>query len=305
MRPVSQYGWPNCYRMSNGVVDLLVTADVGPRVTHFGFTGGENEFKVFERDAGQTGGREWRPYGGHRLWYAPEDPSGNYLPDNDPVEITEIAHGLRATQPREPGTGIRKQLEIQLAPAAAAARVVHRLINESNCSIELSAWALTVVAPGGLAILPLPPRGSHPANLLPTESVSLWPYTDLSDPRWRFGRECLVLRQAQGAPQKIGLRGTLGWAAYARAGRLFVKRFTPTPDQPRADLGCAIEVFTNAEMLELETLGPLVALRPGQSTVHIEHWSLLQRVAPPATDEDVDSIKTFVARLPDPSRLWP
>ena len=25
-------GWPNCYRVSNGEIELIVTGDVGPRV---------------------------------------------------------------------------------------------------------------------------------------------------------------------------------------------------------------------------------------------------------------------------------
>src|SRR5690349_10985616 len=33
-------GWPNCYRISNGEVELIVTTDVGPRIMHYGFVGG-------------------------------------------------------------------------------------------------------------------------------------------------------------------------------------------------------------------------------------------------------------------------
>ena len=33
-------GWPNCYRISNGEIELIVTADIGPRVMRCGFVGG-------------------------------------------------------------------------------------------------------------------------------------------------------------------------------------------------------------------------------------------------------------------------
>ena len=33
-------GWPNCYRITNGEVELIVTTDVGPRVIRYGFVGG-------------------------------------------------------------------------------------------------------------------------------------------------------------------------------------------------------------------------------------------------------------------------
>ena len=47
-------GWPNCYRLSNGLIDLIVTTDVGPRVIRFGFVGEENEFKEYDDDGGQA-----------------------------------------------------------------------------------------------------------------------------------------------------------------------------------------------------------------------------------------------------------
>jgi hypothetical protein len=40
-------GWPNCYRVSNGEIELIVTGDVGPRIIRFGFVGGQNLFKEF------------------------------------------------------------------------------------------------------------------------------------------------------------------------------------------------------------------------------------------------------------------
>ncbi|MGP0072514.1 MAG: hypothetical protein ACLPWF_11355, partial [Bryobacteraceae bacterium] len=38
-------GWPNCYRIANGEVELIVTGDVGPRIMRYGFAGGQNVFK--------------------------------------------------------------------------------------------------------------------------------------------------------------------------------------------------------------------------------------------------------------------
>jgi hypothetical protein len=43
--------------------------------------------------------------------------------------------------------------------------------------------------------------------------------------------------------------------------------------------------FTNEDMLEVETLGPLVKLAPGQSVEHVERWELHGNV-PECPDED-------------------
>ena len=60
-------GWPNCVRLTNGQIVVVITTDVGPRVIRLGFVGGQNLFKEFAEDMGKTGGHEWRSYGGHRL----------------------------------------------------------------------------------------------------------------------------------------------------------------------------------------------------------------------------------------------
>ena len=48
-------GWKNCYRVTNGEIELIVTSDVGPRVIRFGFVGGQNLFKEFPDELGKSG----------------------------------------------------------------------------------------------------------------------------------------------------------------------------------------------------------------------------------------------------------
>lgn len=51
-------GWKNCIEISNGIIDMIVTTDVGPRIIRFGFVGKENEFVEFPEHVGKTGGDE-------------------------------------------------------------------------------------------------------------------------------------------------------------------------------------------------------------------------------------------------------
>ncbi len=288
-KKIQYRGWQNCYHLSNNLVDLIVTADVGPRIIRFGFVGQPNQFKEFEGEVGKTGGDEWRSYGGHRLWHAPEAMPRSYTPDNYPVEIKIGDAGLHAIQPVEAQTGIQKEMEIFLDEDAAHVMVLHRLCNLGVWSVELAAWCLTVMEPGGTAIVPLPPRGSHPENLLPTSILALWAYTDLTDPRLTWGRQHLLLRQDPDnrEPFKIGASVPDGWVAYARAGQLFVKKFEYQPDAFYPDMGCSFESWTNHEMLELETLSPLVYLDPGDDVEYTEDWYLFDGVTTPKNDQDV------------------
>jgi hypothetical protein len=52
--------------------------------------------------------------------------------------------------------------------------------------------------------------------------------------------------------------------------------FDPGASYP--DFGCNAEFFTNARMLELETLSPLTTLAPGATLRHEEHWYLYRGV---------------------------
>lgn len=291
MERINYHGWPNSCRLHNDSVELVLLADVGPRLIRFGFLGQENEFREYAELAGKTGGSDWQIYGGHRLWHAPESNPRTYLPDNGPVEVEEHRDFVRLIQPVEPGTGIQKEIDVQLAPKGARVRLTHRLRNQGPWPVRLAPWALSVMAPGGCAIAPLPPYGSHGSNLLPTRSLALWPYTDMQDARWHWGTRHLLLHQDPGAttPQKVGLNTPDGWVAYARKGHLFVKKSHYQQGASYPDLGSSVELFTNADMLEVETLGPLVELAPGSQVEHVESWSLFAGVKAPANDAEVEA----------------
>ena len=290
MEKIEYQGWPNCYRLSNEHVELIVTTDIGPRIIRFGFVGQQNEFAEFADMMGKIGGDEWRIYGGHRLWHAPEAQPRSYIPDNQPITIEQHDDFVRLIQPTETATGIQKEIDIYLLPDRAHVRVVHCMYNRGLWDVELSPWALSVMAPGGKAIIPLPPRGSHEENLLPTSILAIWAFTDLSDPHWTLGRQYVILRQdtSKTQPQKIGVMATDGWAAYFNKGHVFVKTFDFKSGAVYPDFGCSVESFTNETFLELETLGPLTVLAPGESVEHLENWSLFRDIPEPHTDADVE-----------------
>jgi hypothetical protein len=125
--------------------------------------------------------------------------------------------------------------------------------------------------------------------LLPNTSLTLWSYTDLSDPRWTLGREFILLEQQTGdvLPQKIGAWVPAGWLAYVLDGVAFVKRFDVTVDGRYPDMGSNAELFTNRHFLEVESLGQLVTLPPAATVTHREVWSLHADVPTPQHDDDV------------------
>jgi hypothetical protein len=269
-------GWQNNLRISNGTVELIVTLEVGPRILSYKKCGGFNPLKIFEDQVGTAGEQAWKNRGGHRLWIAPEDKVTTYFPDNAPVTWDKLGDlWVKLVSVPETTSGYQKEIEISLDAAGTDVTVLHRITRIDSTPAYLSPWALTVMAAGGIAVMPQPELGQHPRDLLPNRNLVLWPYTDMSDPRWRFGRKYILLKQdASGGPTKIGLSHQVGWSGYLVGGVFFLKRYPWNPEAIYPDNGCNFETFTNARMLELESLGPLRSLEHKQSLEHVERWEL-------------------------------
>lgn len=284
-------GWPNCYRMSNGEVDLILTSDVGPRIIRFGFVGGQNVLKEFDEQIGKSGEKTWQPRGGHRIWMAPEDGVLSYALDNSRVHVEVRGDTVELTQAVEPETGLQKQMVVKLASTGTNVEVINRIRNKASKPRDMATWGLTMMAPGGTGIVVFPPRGTHPKDLAPTNPLVMSAYTDFSDNRWHFTKKYLILRMDPKAtsPQKAGTfnKNTVG--AYLLGSDLFIKQASARDPLKQPDWGCSYETFTNNQFLEMETLGELNHLQPGATIEHTEHWSLHKGVKIASwTDAEID-----------------
>lgn len=293
IRKTAYGGWPNCYRISNGQVELIVTTDVGPRVIRYGLVGGQNLFKEFADQLGQSGEKHWQARGGHRLWAAPEKVPYTYALDNSPVTAVVRGESITLTSGVERETGLVKQMSVKLAARGTEVEVTHRIRNTRQKSQRLAVWALTMLAQGGRGIVAFPQRGAHPKMLTPTHPLVMWAYTDLSDPRWHFTPKYMLLRQDPeiSAPQKLGQFHERPGGAYLLGDEMFVKSAHASRAKTYADFGCSFEMFANNDFLELETLGSLLDLAPGAATTHRETWTLRHGVKIAAwTDEELDRV---------------
>lgn len=137
-----------------------------------------------------------------------------YIPDNSGLKVEEIEHGVRLCQPVEQPTGIQKAIDLVLLDDRPALTVQHVLQNVGSWPVELAPWALTQVALGGVAVLPV--QAPMPSQFLPTQRLTLWPYTRLRDCRLRPDDDFVVVVSGRSAKQpfKIGLFCHAGWIGY-------------------------------------------------------------------------------------------
>ena len=283
-------GWKQVLVLANDEVELLITLDVGPRVISYRHQSGPNLFKTFDDQLGKSSEPDWQIRGGHRLWIAPETTS-SYFPDNQPVSFSLIGENhVRLRTPAETESGIEKELEIVLDEKTSRVTINHIITAARTSTSDIALWGLTVFKSGGKAVIPMPPRSLHPNDLSPTEkkpgndasldllpnrSISLWAYTDLSDPRFKWYEDRLEISQhANMASTKLGFLHQMKTAHYEVDGYRFSKTIDYRKDATYPDGNCNLEIFTDGTMLELESLGPLVALKKDERIIHTESWSL-------------------------------
>lgn len=213
--------------------------------------------------------------GGHRLWHAPEAMPRTYIPDVGEMAITDLPDGVILETQTEPGTGIRKRIEIRLAADKPSATLTHTLINDGLWSVELSPWAITQFRLGGTVILPMPVGNADEAGLLHNRQFSLWPYARINDPRLKLDDRFILFKaDAILPPFKIGYFNSSGWLAYWVDDVLFRKTFDVHAGLPHPDNNCNAEMYCGDQFVELESLAPLGILNPGDSVNHIETWDI-------------------------------
>lgn len=287
MKTVNFHG-QECISLENGTVSLLITKSIGPRILSLRFLGGENllaELPEFTTEC--PGAGIFHFYGGHRLWHAPEEPARTYLPDDSPVDIFTFQNGLRVTQQTEPRTGLQKTIEIQLTADSAQVVLTHRITNHGLWDVTCAPWAITQLKTGGTAIFP---QTRIDTGVLPNRSLTLWPYTDMTNPNVHWGSNYILLQANMDSAFKIGFPNPRGWQAYWLNGTLFVKHADYHVQAEYYDSGSSSESYCNDKFIELETLAPITTITPGAAATHLEIWNLYKDIDRPQNENEAQSL---------------
>jgi hypothetical protein len=271
------FGFPT-RSLSNPFLRLDYLTTIGPRLVRLVPAGTEINLLAETPSVGwETPFGFYHVRGGHRLWAAPQNDLGTAIPENAPIQFEDLPAGIRLVQPLEEPTGLSKTLEVRLHPEQAALTITHVITNHSVWPLELAPWAITQLPLGGKHFVPLLDPRSNIDHNQPNRMVTLWPYTDWDDPRMKITQNHLSVSADPGAGEfKVGVINRVGWAGYLWRDFFLCKRFTPASG-PYPDAGSNTEIYANDQFTELETLGPLVRLSPGESVSHVEEWQIYPR----------------------------
>lgn len=303
VKEITYKNYGKCVSINNGLIQTIITIDVGPRIISFGCVDGPNLlyndldrkfiWKNNELEARFGEGSQFILYGGHRLWTAPEKIPESYYPDNSPVVYTLLPEGVRFTPPLGKDSPLQLSFEIVMTGDTQDMMVVHCAQNISHDAQKFSLWGITSLQPGGQLLIPQNERAS-PSHA-PNRTLSFWPYSNVHDTRFYGGNRYLTLKQdsQQKARFKFGMNNQSGWAAYLIDQYAFVKRFVYNHEGQYPDNGSSLEAFTYHELLELETLSPLYRLEPKEEVRHVENWSVFTVEKFPDTNNE-DALDQFV-----------
>lgn len=275
----------NCVSITDGHTEAIVTTDFGPRIISLTLNGGKNHMVVHEKTRGKVvDSDKFVPYGGHRLWHAPELYARTYFGDNKKVDYEIHDGGCTFTSQLEKETMTRRGFDVSMKEDGEVV-VTHFIKNEGLFDIELSIWGLSQFVNGGLLVAP---HSTVQTELVANACISLWPYARMNDRRVYWGDKYVTVKPdgEDTAPFKFGMSLNEGFAAYFNHNQLFVKHMEYYYDCEYPNYGCNFESYTNNTFIEIEALSPLMTIEAGETETAAETWKLYDGFAEPArTDE--------------------
>lgn len=283
---MSESKFPSAF-IENEFLRLEYLTSVGPRIIGLYSKQADVELLApsFEKHWTTPHG-EYYLYGGHRIWKAPEESFYNCPEDN--VNVTE-EDGRVTLRNIADASGLQKEIAFHLEENRV--RLTHRLIWHGSQPIELAPWTITQVPLGGVAILP---QSGVREGSAPTRSLAIFPYSSLIEQRLElYDDVVLVHGRAAGNFFKVGSYNPFGWAAYLLEKALFIKRFPVGDFRKLPDMGSNAEVYVHDAYLELESLGELVWLRPGEAVTFEETWEVI----PGAYSVGLDGAREIMKQL--------
>lgn len=269
--------YKNCVELQSGDFSIAVSQNFGPRVIGGWIKGSNNIFQVLAPTPMKSVNTGFTLYGGHRLWISPEIAPRTYSPDNEAVNVDAVTGGFKFKAKPEAISGVQKSVTITKLNNNRFS-LKHEITNCGQWDVTFACWALSIMAPGGVAIIPQA-RDIKRDPYTPDRPFVLWPYTSIADKRLVLEDEYIMLRQDSKATSaaKIGFFTNDGWIAYVNQGVALVKHIKWNKDVKNTfpDNGCNVESYSCKSFCEIETLSPLNTVKPGESIVHTEIWQAI------------------------------
>ena len=274
----------SCLQIRTELVELLVALDFGPRICFLSIAGKENMlFWPTDQDAysRQAVGCDeaWYLRGGHRVWLArgmADESEETYFPDNQPATYEIRDNTVEIWGAIDPVNRVQRGLRIEVIDEQKLL-VDNVAKNHSDMLFSAGLWALTCTLPtaGSSYYVPLGDGSSFD-----TATITLFKewaghgQQSFADDQFTVEGDCMVLRPA-GKENKRMILSAASCLALNDTERhcAFVigTDFEPQATYP-VNANIALYIGDDNFMVEMETMGALACLKPGQELVHRQRW---------------------------------
>ena len=264
----------NMLWLEEGDIQIGIALDYGIRVRHLSIKGMENLYYQQPADLSDGFGTPdtWKLRGGHRLWLTPEC-EDSYYPDDAPVSYTLKDNGVLIVQDVEPPLGIQKTLEITFQEDGTV-HLLHNFYNRNDHPIVGASWGVNSL--DGCGKIEFAYGGGKKGDFYPGCVLATWGATTLADPRLKIAKDRIYAQHDANVTDyfKMGVYCPDGTAILESKGQRLTIGFAVPNIRILPDQGCNFELYMHKCFLEMETLGTITNIAPGESASHWETWKL-------------------------------
>ncbi len=283
----SFFGWESV-ALHNNLVRLDIVPDLGGKIMGFEFQGSQIiwhdrslEGRV-DRDQGYGRGGNWRNPGGAKVWPAPQGRGESQWPgppddvlDSGIYEYTAENNAVTVISlddDAEGRSGLRYTHTYSLVPDSTVVGLNLTMTNIVDRKVKWSLWQLST--------LPV----DRPFTITVPIDEGQWyvMFGDEDNPQWEGIRDGLFHARYQNITGKVGMSAREGWAAWHddQSQTAFVMLFEIDDEAEYPDRGSQVEIWMLGSddparnNVELEVLGPLEELAPGESAALNIQWGV-------------------------------
>lgn len=281
VRRASEGGWKEAVILRNGQVEAVIIPSIG-RLMQFRFRG-EKSGPFWENTeligrAPDPEATAWMNFGGDKTWPAPQADWPAVVKrawppprlDSMPVEIVVKGDWVEMVSPIDPQFGIRTRRQVRLDPRRPVMTIRTIYEKVEGDPRKISVWVITQLRDPAAVFVPLPARSIFPEGYVrqSKELPANLKRTDLGLQMTRGPKVSTKIGTDAGRLLWIGERESLLIDSPREAQRAY-------PDQESS-----AEVYTNpdpAAYVELEMLGPLHEMKPGDRIERVNRYTLFRR----------------------------
>jgi hypothetical protein len=264
--------------LATRALKMCIVTDAGPRIAFFGKPGGRN---LLFWDRQRLGRGEWKLMGGHRVWATrprADESEDAYRPDNGKCSAEIRGDSVIVISRVDPALNVKRGMTVRVV-SENRVEVENFVENQGPMLYSCGVWAVTCTLPAeGTAYgIPLGDGGDWDCfNLVLFKTWGGGHTSGFDDDQFSFTPDMLLLRP-KGRETKRMLQAQRGIIAMDApdCDCTFAKR-TGYDRSASYPLGCNAALYVGPKnfMVEMETMGPELALRSGERAVNRESWAL-------------------------------